>query len=131
MEGEGVQVWDVYLDAEDAAALLHAAATLERHRWTREPLPFSDVARLLERLRRIADLAAEDAGHWRFEAEDRLEESRGGGGRWGSEEAATTMVLTAAALADGSAEVHAAARAAADDLAARLEDRPPLGADRP
>lgn len=123
------QVWDVYLDVHDAEALLHAAATLERHRWVREPLPFSDVARLLDRLQKIVGLAAEDVGNWRFEAEDRLEESRAGGGRWGSAEAATTMALTAAALADGSEEVHAAVRAAADDLAARLADRPPLDVD--
>jgi hypothetical protein len=55
------QVWDVYLDANDAATLLHAAVTAERHRWVREPLPFGDVERLLERLRRIASTAAEDA----------------------------------------------------------------------
>lgn len=120
------QVWDVYLDAGEAAPLLHAAATLERHRWVREPLPFGDVDRLLTRLRKIADLAAEDARHWRFEADDRVEESRGGGGRWGSEPAATTMAVTASALAEGSQEVHEAALAAARDLAARLESRPQL-----
>jgi hypothetical protein len=120
------QVWDVYLDAGEAAVLLHAAATLERHRWVREPLPFGDVERLLERLRKIADLAAEDTQHWRFEADDRVEESRGGGGRWGSEKAATTMAVTATALAEGSQEVHEAAHAAAQDLAERLENRPPL-----
>jgi hypothetical protein len=120
------QVWDVYLDADEAAPLLHAAATLERHRWVREPLPFGDVRALLTRLRKITDLAAEDARHWGFEAEDRLEESRGGGGRWGSAEAATTMAVSATALAEGSREVHEAAAAAVADLAARLEDRPPL-----
>lgn len=121
-----VQVWDVYLDAADAAVLLRAAETLERHRWVREPLPFADVDRLLERLRKIARLAVEDTRNWRYEAEDRLEESRGGGGRWGSAEAATTMALTAAALADGSEEVLVTVRAAADDLAARIADRPAL-----
>jgi hypothetical protein len=121
------QVWDVYLDADEAAPLLRAAATLERHRWIREPLPFSDVDRLLARLRKIADLSAEDARHWGFEAEDRIEESRADGGRWGSPAAATTMAVTASALAEGSQEVHEAAAAAAADLAGRLEGRPPLG----
>jgi hypothetical protein len=120
------QVWDIYLDADEAAPLLHAAATLERHRWVREPLPFSDVRSLLTRLRKIADLAAEDARHWAFEAEDRIEESRADGGRWGSPAAATTMAVTASALAEGSQEVHEAASAAAVDLAARLEGRAPL-----
>jgi hypothetical protein len=121
------QVWDVYLDADDAAVLLHAAATLEQHRWVREPLPFTDVDRLLARLRKIETLAAEDARHWGYEAEDRLEESRADGGRWGSVEAATTMAVTALGLAEGSGAVLEAVRAAVDDLAARLEDRPPLG----
>lgn len=120
------QVWDVYLDAGEAASLLHAAVTLERHRWVREPLPFSDVARLLERLQKISSLAAEDAGYWQMEAEDRIEESQADGGRWGSPEAATTMAVTAQALADGSREVHAAVVTAAADLAARIESRPPL-----
>jgi hypothetical protein len=118
-----VKVWDVYLDADDAATLLAAAEILERNRWVREPLPWSDVARLLERLRKIADIAEEDARHWRFEAEDRLEESRGDGGRWGDPEVATRMAVTALALADGSREVHEAARAAAEDLAARIEQQ--------
>src|SRR5690606_27291963 len=55
------KVWDVYLDGDDAAVLLRAAATLERHRWAREPLPFDDVARLLARFRKIVPLAEEDA----------------------------------------------------------------------
>ncbi len=121
------QVWDVYLDDQEAAPLLHAAAVLERHRWVREPLPFSDVRRLLARLRKIAPLAAEDAQHWAHEAEDRLEESRADGGRWGSPAAATTMAVTALALAEGSREVLDAVTAAADDLSARLEERRPLG----
>jgi hypothetical protein len=120
------QVWDVYLDADDASVLLHAAVILEQHRWVREPLPFADVERLLDRLRMIATLAEEDARNWQFEAEDRLEESRADGGRWGSADAATTMAVTALALADGSRKVLEATRAAVDDLAARLEDRPPL-----
>lgn len=120
------QVWDIYLDADEAAPLLRAAATLERHRWVREPLPFSDVRGLLTRLRKIAELADEDARHWAFEAEDRVEESRADGGRWGSAAAATTMAVTASALAQGSREVHEAAAAAADDLAARIEGRAPL-----
>lgn len=120
------QVWDVYLDAEDAAVLLHAAATLERHRWVREPLPFSDVGRLLSRLRKIATIAVEDAQNWQLEAEDRLHESRADGGRWGSPEWATSMAITALALADGSREVREAVLAANEDLAARIEDRPPL-----
>jgi hypothetical protein len=120
------QVWDVYLDADDAAVLLHAAATLEQHRWVREPLPFTDVERLLDRLRMIVTLAEEDARNWQFEAEDRLEESRADGGRWGSTDAATTMAVTALALADGSRKVLEATRAAVEDLATRLEDRPPL-----
>ena len=121
-----LKVWDVYLDADDAATLLRAAETLERNRWVREPLPLSDVGRLLERLREIAVIAEEDAQHWTFEAEDRLDEARGDGGRWGSADAATSMAVTALALADGSREVHEAARAAADDLAARLDERPRL-----
>jgi hypothetical protein len=122
------QVWDVYLDADDAASLLHAAVTLERHRWVREPLPFSDVDRLLERLRKIASLAVDDARNWQFEAEDRLEESRADGGRWGSPQAATAMAVTALALAEGSKEVHEAVRAAVADLAPRIEPRPAPGA---
>lgn len=120
------QVWDVYLDADDAAALLHAAETLERHRWVREPLPFSDVERLLGRLRKIASIAGEDARHWGFEAQDRLEEARADGGRWGSPQAAATMAVTASALADGARETLEVVRAAVDDLAARVHDRPPL-----
>lgn len=116
------QVWDLYLDVDDAAALLHAALTLERHRWVREPLPFTDVERLLARLRKIATIAVDDARNWQFEADDRLEESRADGGRWGSPEAATTMAVTALALAEGSREVLAAVTAAADDLAVRLRD---------
>ena len=122
-----MKFWDVYLDADDAATLLGAAEILERNRWVREPLPWSDLARLLERLPKIAHIAEEDARHWRFEAEDRLEESRGDGGRWGNAEVATRMAVTALALADGSREVHDAARAAADDLAARLQVRSQLG----
>lgn len=120
------QVWDVYLDVHDAEALLDAAATLERHRWVREPLPFSDVDRLLARLRKIVATAVEDVRNWQLEAEDRLEESRADGGRWGSPEAATTMALTALALAEGSREVLAVVRVAADDLAARIDERPPI-----
>ena len=84
----------------------------------------SDLGRLLERLREIAVIAEEDAQHWTFEAEDRLEESRGDGGRWGNAEMATRMAVTALALADGSREVFQAARAAADDLAARVAHGP-------
>lgn len=120
------QVWDVYLDVHDAEALLHAAATLERHRWVREPLPFSDVDRLLARLRKIVATAVEDVRNWQLEAEDRLEESQADGGRWGSPETATTMALTALALAEGSREVLAVVRVAADDLAARIDERPPI-----
>ena len=121
--GDALKVWDVYLDADDAAVLLRAAEILERHRWVREPLPWSDVAHLLERVRKVADIAEEDARHWTFEAEDRLEEARGDGGRWGSADVATRMAVTALALADGSREVHEAARAAVVDLAARLDER--------
>lgn len=41
-------IWDLYLDAADAAPILDAAATLERHRWAREPLPLTDLAARLE-----------------------------------------------------------------------------------
>jgi hypothetical protein len=122
------RVWDVYLDADDASTLLHAARTLERHRWVREPLPFDDVARLLARLRLIAELAAEDAENWKLETEDRVEESRADGGRWGDRTSATAMAVTALALADGSREVREAASAAAADLATRIANRPALDA---
>lgn len=113
-------IWDLYLDAADAAPILDAAATFERHRWVREPLPLTDVERLLARLRTIATIAAEDVDNWGFEAEDRLVEARGDGGRWGSPEAATRMATIALGLVEGSREVLEAARAATDDLAARL-----------
>jgi hypothetical protein len=113
-------LWDVYLDAHDAAPVLQAVTTLERHRAVREPLPFDDADRLLERLAMVASIAEEEAVYWRREATDRQEEATGGGGRWGDAGVAEQMTTSAHLLADGSVEVALAAHAAAEHLAARL-----------
>ena len=115
-----MSVWDHYLDVHDAAALLAAAEAVERHHAVREPLPFDDPRRLLDRLRTIATLCSEDVVHWSREAGDRREDASVDGGRWGSPAVAARM----AELADGTAaaftEIATLAAAAAEDLAARL-----------
>jgi hypothetical protein len=113
-------LWDVYLDATDAAPVLHAVTVLEQYRAVREPLPFDDADRLLERLVMVASIAEEEAVYWRREATDRQEEAAGGGGRWGHPEVAERMTTSAHLLADGSVEVALAAHAAAEHLMARL-----------
>jgi hypothetical protein len=118
--GTVTALWDVYLDAADAAPVLHAVTTLERHRAVREPLPFDDADRLLERLAMVASIAEEEAVYWRREAVDRHEETAGGGGRWGDADIAGRMATSAHLLADGSVEVALAAHAAAQHLADRL-----------
>jgi hypothetical protein len=118
-------IWDLYLDADDAAVVLHALAVVERHRAVREPLPLEDADRLLDRLGTIARIAAEEAVHWQREAADRHEEAEVDGGRWGSVAAAARMRDVAADLADGSREIADAADAAVRDLQARLTDAPP------
>lgn len=119
-----MSLWNHYLDAADAAVVLHAAEVVESHRAVREPLPFDDAERLLQRLRRIAELYRVDAGHWRNEAEDRREEAAVDGGRWGSREVATRMAAIAERTATDSETIAAAADAAARDLAGRLRDTP-------
>jgi hypothetical protein len=114
-------MWDLYLDAADAAVLLDAVATLERHRAVREPLPLADARLLLDRFRTIAGIAEQDAVHWRREADDRREEAAADGGRWGDPMIASTMVGTADDLADGARLVASAAYGAAADLARRLD----------
>lgn len=113
-------VWDLYLDADDAAVLFAAIVTLERHRWVREPLPLEDADALHERLRVIAGIAGEDRVYWSREAEDRSDAATVDGGRWGSPQLAATMAETARMLSAGSADVEVAARSAAEDLAERL-----------
>lgn len=115
-----VTVWDLYLDANDAAVLLDAVATLERHRAVREPMPLADAAQLLRRLQTIAGIAEQDAVYWRQEAEDRREEAEADGGRWGAPSIASMMVTTADDLADGARVIASAAYGAAADLAQRL-----------
>jgi hypothetical protein len=116
-------VWDLYLDADDAAVLFEAVLTLERHRWVREPLPLEDAVALRERLRTIARIAGEDAVYWASEAADRREAAEVDGGRWGSPSLARRMGETAEALSVGSQQVEQAAHEAAEDLAARLAGR--------
>jgi len=116
------RIWDLYLDVEDAAAVLRAVATLERHDAVREPLPLEDAARLLERLRTVARIAEEETTSWGYEAEDRREEARADGGRWGCAEVAATMLRIALERAGRCREVADTATAAADDLAVRLAD---------
>jgi uncharacterized membrane protein len=113
-------IWDLYLDVDDAADLLHAFAVLERHRAIREPLPLNDAPALLDRLRVVAGIAGQDVTHWEHESEDRRLESEVDGGRWGSSETARTMAGVAGELADGSRQIAEAAEAAAQDLARRL-----------
>ena len=122
-------IWDLYLDAADAADLLHAVAVLERHRAIREPLPLQDAAALLDRLRVVAGIAAEEAIHWDHESEDRGLEAQVDGGRWGSPEVARTMAHVGAELADGSRQIARAAEAAARDLAPRLVEPGPDGVE--
>jgi hypothetical protein len=102
-------VWDVYLDAEDARVLFDAVAILERHRAVREPMPLNDAALLLRRLQTIAAVAEQDAVYWRREADDRREEADADGGRWGEPRIASTMVQTADDLADGARVISTAA----------------------
>lgn len=118
-------LWDLYLDADDAAPVLAAMATLERHRAVREPLPIDDVAVLLERFIMIARIAEEEAVYWRREATDRADEAQAGGGRWRDVEVAQRMRLVADELADGSVQLALAAQAAAEHLAARIEQQAP------
>lgn len=119
------RIWDLYLDVDDAAAVLHAAAVLERHDAIREPLPFDDAERLLARLRTVARIADEEATSWGYEIEDRRAEASADGGRWGSRAVAETMFGIALQRAAGSREVAEAAGSAASDLAARLAGRSP------
>jgi hypothetical protein len=114
-------VWDLYLDAADAAVLLDAVATLERQRAVREPLPLADARLLLDRFRTIAGVAEQDAVYWRREADDRREEAAADGGRWGNPMIASTMVATADDLADGARVIASTAYGAAADLAQRLD----------
>lgn len=118
-------VWDLYLDADDAARLLDAVVVLERHRAVREPLPLEDAALLLERLRRVAEYCGQDAVYWDREAGDRDEAATVDGGRWGSPEVAATMSGVATELASSSRHIAATADVAATDLAARLQDAAP------
>lgn len=113
-------IWDLYLDVDDAADLLRALEVMERHRAVREPLPLSDPPRLLERLRIVAGIAAEEAGHWENEAQDRRLEADVDGGSWGSVETARRMAAVAEGLAAGSREIARTAQAAAQDVAGRL-----------
>jgi hypothetical protein len=119
-----ISIWDVYLDAADAAVMLQAIEVLERHRAVREPLPIEDTATLLPRLRRIARLYADEARSWAHEQEDRGLEAEADGGRWGSPEAARRMRDTAEQLSAGSSRIAATAARAADDLEPRLADVP-------
>lgn len=129
-----MSVWDLYLDVDDARAILAAAATVEEHRAVREPLPLDDPRRLLERLRTIATLFEQDALHWADEAADRREEAAVDGGRWGDVATAARMAAIAEGTVTSALEVADAAAAAAVDLGARLataEGRtpaPPAGA---
>lgn len=115
-----MSVWDHYLDVHDAATLLDAAAVVERHHAVREPLPFHDARRLLDRLRTIATLCGEDAVQWAREAGDRREDASVDGGRWGSPAVATRMAELADATVTALTEIATLTAAAADDLAARL-----------
>lgn len=115
-----MSVWDHYLDADDAALLLDAAAVVEHHHAVREPLPLHDAHRLLDRLHTIATLSAEDAVHWQREAEDRREEATADGGRWGRADVAARMATLATATADALADIARVTGAAAADLVARL-----------
>ncbi len=112
-------IWDLYLDPHDAALVLEACAELEERRAVREPLPIEDVDRLLERLRTVATICAEEAEHWDREAADRLDDASVDGGRWGSPDAARRFHRSAAAVADSSRRIAAVAAAAAADLASR------------
>ncbi|MFA9445237.1 hypothetical protein [Egicoccus sp. AB-alg6-2] len=116
-------VWDLYLDADDAALLFAAIVTLERHRWVREPLPLEDAVALRQRFDVIAGIAGEDAVYWGREAEDRREAATVDGGRWGTPQLAQVMSETAEDLSAGSRKVEVAVLAAAEDLAARLAGR--------
>lgn len=122
-------IWDLYLDVDDAADLLHAFVVLERHRAIREPLPLHDAPALLARLRVVAGIAREEASHWADEADDRRLEAQVDGGRWGATGPARTMAAVADELADGSRQIAEAAEAAATDLAARLQQPAPDGVD--
>lgn len=117
-------IWDVYLDASDAADLLHAVAVVERHRAVREPLPLDDAARLLERLGIVGGIARDEAVHWDHESEDRRLEAEVDGGRWGSVEVAHRMAEVAVELAAGSREIAASCAVACTDLAPRLQADP-------
>ncbi|GGI04743.1 hypothetical protein [Egicoccus halophilus] len=116
-------VWDLYLDADDAALLFAAIVTLERHRWVREPLPLDDAVALRERFNTIARIAGEDALYWSQEADDRREAAEVDGGRWGTAQLAQVMSETAADLAAGSRKVEVAVQAAAEELSARMAGR--------
>lgn len=117
-------IWDLYLDVDDAATVLEAAAVLEQHRAVREPLPLDDARRLLGRLRTIARISAEESAYWAEEADVRREEAAVDGLRWGSTRIAARMCEIARELADGSRRIATVSLAAADDLAARLPERP-------
>ena len=113
-------MWDHYVDAADASLLLDAAAVVEYHNAVREPLPLADPRRLLDRLRTISTLCAEDAVQWRREAGDRHEDATVDGGRWGASSVAARMAVLADARSDALTEVSTATARAADDLARRL-----------
>lgn len=117
-----ISIWDVYLDADDAALLLSSVATLERHRAVREPLPVNDTATLLPRLRKMATLYREEAEFWQREADDRELEAEVDGGRWGTPDMALVMRDIASELSAGSMRISSAAAIAAEDLAPRLLD---------
>jgi hypothetical protein len=117
-------VWDLYLDADDAHALIDAVVVLERHRAVREPLPLENAELLLERLERVARYCAEDAVYWDREALDRGEAATVDGGRWGSSDVASAMSSVAAELADVSRHIAAVAQTAAQDLQGRLSAAP-------
>ena len=115
-------IWDVYLDAQDAAIVLEALVVLERERAVREPLPLHDAARLLARLRTIARISAEEASYWEAEATERQLEAEVDGGRWGAASVARRMRSVADGLAEGSRVIATAALAAVDDLHPRLTE---------
>ncbi len=117
-------IWDLYLDVDDASAILEALAVLERNRAVREPLPLEDAHRLLARLRTIASISAEESISWAEEADVRREEAEVDGVRWGSAAIAARMRDVAEELAAGSQRIAASAMAAAEDLARRLPDEP-------
>lgn len=117
-------LWDLYLDADDAATLLDALVVLEQARAVREPPPIEDLEELLRRLQTVARLSDDDAVLWQREAADREDDAAVDGGRWGHPEVARQLRDSADALARGHRQVAEVASAAARDLADRLAGAP-------